>query len=227
MKKHLTSPFFAPIFFSACWLLLVGVLFAFEHKNLNHLLEEHGILENITNIAYIPLWISYICLSKFFLSLDKSAKIDFVLYVVLGISAFLRELGIQHWLASKDTTAFKSRFFLNPNNPLSEKIVAGVILITLLIIILYLAKKYTKHLITSFFKLNPITWSIATLCTWGIVGKFIDRFPSNYKKAYGEALNEDIFYALKILEETSEIFLPIIGAFILYQYWLIKKNAQN
>lgn len=227
MNKYLTSPFFAPIFFSTCWLLLVGGLFVFGHKNLNLLLEEHGILENITNLAYIPLWITYICLAKFFFSLNKNAKIDFVLYVVLGISAFLRELGIQHWLASKDTTAFKSRFFLNPNNPISEKIIAGLILVALLIIILYLAKKYTKHLIISFFKMNPTTWSIATLCTWGIVGKFIDRFPSNYKKAYGEALNENIFYALKILEETSEIFLPIIAAFILYQYRLVKKNNQN
>ena len=121
MKKYLISPFFAPIFFSACWLLLVGGIFVFAHKNLSLLLEEYGILENITNIAYIPLWITYICLAKFFFSLNKNAKIDFVLYVVLGISAFLRELGIQHWLASKDTTAFKSRFFLNPNNPISEK----------------------------------------------------------------------------------------------------------
>ena len=75
--------------------------------------------------------------------------------------------------------------------------------------------------------MNPTTWSIATLCTWGIVGKFIDRFPSNYKKAYGEVLNENIFYALKILEETSEIFLPIIAAFILYQYRLINKKQSK
>lgn len=227
MKKFATSPFFTPIIFPLTWLVWVSFLFVMSANNLPYLLEEHGILEKTTNFAYIPLLLAYVFFAKFFLTGSRDKKIDFVLFVLLGIAAFLRELGIQHWLASKDSTAFKSRFFLNPENPLSEKIVAGLILLTLLIVIVYLAIKYSKHLVVSFFKLNPTTWSIATLCTVGIVGKFVDRFPSNYKKSTGVSLPEDIDVALEILEETSETFLPIIAAFILLQYWLIQKNRQN
>ena len=228
MKKYLTSPLTTPIFFSLIWLAWMCFIFVFQYDSLNTLLdEETGCLEFITNLAYLPLLITFVCFAKTFWNNSKSSRIDFVLFVALGIAAFLRENGIQHWIPSKDTTAFKSRFFLNPDNPLSEKILAGFLLLLLAAVIIYLATKYAKYLITSFFKMNPITWSIATLCTLGVFGKFIDRFPSNYKHSAGVPLPEQLTINLGIVEETSEIMLPLIAAFILLQYWLLKKTPQN
>lgn len=228
MKKYLTSPLFAPVFFSLVWLLWMCCLFIFEYDRLPELLSEEGIIEIITNVAYLPLLLAYICLAKFFWSLGAAKRIDFVMYVSLGAAAFLREMGIQHWLASQDTTAFKSRFFLNPNNPLHEKIIAGTLLLLLLAVLLYLAVKYTKHLIVSFFKMNTTTWSIATLCTIGVIAKFTDRFPSNYKHSMGFPLPEQLKTNIEVMEETSETMLPLIAAFILLQYWLLHKpDKQN
>ncbi len=227
MKKYLTSPLFAPVFFSLLWLLWLSFTFVFQYDCLQDLLnKDEGPLETITNIAYIPLLIAYICLGRFYMNNEK-LRLDFVVYILLGISAFLRELGIQHWLTTHDTTAFKSRFFLNPNNPLYEKIIAGTILLLFFALIVYLAVRYTKHLVTSFFKMNPTTWSIATLCTIGVIAKFTDRFPSNYKRSYGEALPEQLRTNLEFVEETSETLLPLIAAFILWQYWLIHKKRAN
>ena len=56
--------------------------------------------------------------------------------------------------------------------------------ILMLATIIYLAVKYTKFLISSFFKLNTVTWSTAVLCTVLVCAKFADRFPSNWKKAH-------------------------------------------
>ena len=228
MKKYLTSPLTTPISFLLIWLAWMCFIFVFQYDALPNILdEESGYLEFITNLAYLPLLLAFICFAKTFWNKSKSSRIDFVLFVALGISAFLRENGIQHWIPSKDTTAFKSRFFLNPDNPLSEKILAGFLLLLLLAVILYLAVKYTKHLITSFFKMNPITWSIATLCSVGVLGKFIDRFPSNYKHSVGVALPEQLRLNLQVMEETSEILLPLIAAFIIFQYWLLEKTPRN
>lgn len=227
MKKYLTSPLFTPVFFSLVWLLWMCCIFIFEYDNLAGLLnKDSGPLEIITNLAYIPLLLAYIFYARAFMH-NRGSRIDFAVFVCLGIAAFLREMGIQHWLTSHDTTAFKSRFFLNPNNPLSEKIVAGALLLLLLAMLIYLGVKYTRHLITSFFQMNPTTWSIATLCTIGVIAKFTDRFPSNYKHSHGFPLPEQLRQNIEIIEETSETLLPLIAAFVLFQYLLLHKKSAN
>ena len=227
MKKYLTSPLFAPVFFSLIWLLWMCCTLIFAYDQLPILLEKGGVIEIITNLAYIPLLLAYVWFAKMFWQQGRSAKIDFVLFVGLGIAAFLREMGIQHWIPSQDTTAFKSRFFLNPNNPLSEKIFADALLLALLAALLYLGFKYGKHLIVTFFKMNPITWSIATLCTIGVIAKFVDRFPANYKHCTGFPLPEQLRLNIEVIEETSETLLPLIAAFIFVQYGLLRKLKQN
>lgn len=227
MNKYITSPLFTPVTVTLIWITWLCAIFIFYFNSLPLLLDkENGPLEIITTSAYFLLPLSYIAFYKPFMR-NRSSKLDFILFVLLGCSAFLREMGIQHWLTSHDTTAFKSRFFLNPNNPLSEKIVAGALLLTLLAALIYLVVKYGKHLIVSFFKINPTTWSIATLCTIGIIAKFTDRFPSNYRKSHGFALPEQLHMKIEIIEETSETLLPLIVAFIFWQYWLLHKSKQN
>ena len=143
---------------------------------------------------------------------------------MLGIAALLREAGIQHHLTATDSTPFKSRFFLNPNNPISEKILYGAVLFIIFGEILYLAFKYTKHLIVSFFKLNTLTWSIATFCTVLVFAKFADRFPSNWRH-HDHQLSREFIYVWSLLEESSEMFLPYLVIIIFTQYHLLKKRA--
>ena len=143
----------------------------------------------------------------------------------LGMCAFLREAGIQHYLSKTDTTPFKSRFFLNPNNPWGEKIVFGLVLLVIFAALAYLAVKYTKFLITSFFKLNTVTWSTAVLCTVLVCALFGARFPSNWRIAHGGVyLPQNQIEIWALLEECSEMFLPYLVMLIMWQYHLIKKQ---
>lgn len=224
MKDYIKSPIFTPVVVLLLWSLSMNVIFIFYPQTLGEIVEEGNLTENLTYFCYLILFLAFALFYKPFMK-NKSSKIDFVIFIFFTLCALLREMGIQHMLASKDTTAFKSRFFLNPNNPWEEKLVAGLILLIVLAVVIFMTVKYGKHLIFSFFKLNPTTWSIATLCTLGVFGKFVDRFPANYERYAGSDLAQALKDTLEVVEETSEMFLPVTAAIILWQYWIIKKNA--
>ena len=87
-----------------------------------------------------------------------------------------------------------------------------------------MAIKYAKPLVVNFFKFDTISWSIGSLCAIGLIGKFIDRYPANYRKANGASLPDDIYAIFQLVEESSEMFLPYIAVLILAQYHFLKKN---
>ncbi len=153
----------------------------------------------------------------------RKQKVHIGLFFILYICAILREMGIQHWLTSTDTTAFKLRFFTNPNNPINEKIVSGLILLSVISIIIYLLICYLPKIIKGFFKLNPVYWTVATLGGTGIIGKTVDRLPSNLEK-HNIDLSDHTRILMKLFEETSEICLPLICAVGFVQFARITKQ---
>lgn len=221
LKKIFLSPFFMPVAFLAVWLSFMGVLYFGYPADVLRFTEEGKFIEIITHLGYITLIAVLLVVAADYQDKIKSWGI----YLFLALCALLREMEIQHHLSKTDTTPFKSRFFLNPNNPLSEKIVFGAMLLIVAGAVVYLAVKYSKHLVHSFFKLNTVTWSIAVLCMVGVCAKIIDRFPSNWRKAHnGVPLSDEVYTICQLLEESSEMFLPYIAALILWQYHLLKKN---
>lgn len=221
MKKIFLSPFFTPIAFTVIWGILVTVVLAFFPEQKFLITTEGQILEIFTNIGYISMLAAMMYFAR-----DYTDKItSWGIYLFLGMCAFLREAGIQHHLSKTDTTPFKSRFFLNPNNPWGEKIVFGLLLIVIFAAIIYLAVKYAKFLISSFFKLNTVTWSTAVLCTVLVCAKFADRFPSNWRKAHGMLLPQNQIEVWSLLEESLEMFLPYLVVIIMCQYHLLRKKA--
>ncbi len=223
MKKLFLSPFFTPFAFLISWGLFLAVVLVYFPEQKFTITEDGRIIELFTNIGYVLMLAALM-----FFSRDFTDKITaWGIYLFLSICAFLREAGIQHHLSRTDTTPFKSRFFLNPDNPLGEKIVFGLILMLIFGALLYLAIKYAKHLITSFFKLNTVTWSTAVLCCTLVFAKFADRFPGNWRKAHNDVLlPRQQIEIWSLLEESSEMFLPYLVIIILWQYHLCK-NAQN
>ena len=221
MKKLFLSYLFTPIAFTLAWLTLICTVLIFFPEQKFIITQEGEIIEIFTNIGYILMLASMMYLAQ-----DYTDKItSWGVYLFLGMCAFLREAGIQHYLSKTDTTPFKSRFFLNPNNPWGEKIVFGLVLLVIFAALAYLAVKYTKFLITSFFKLNTVTWSTAVLCTVLVCAKFADRFPSNWRKAHdGVYLPQNQIEIWALLEECSEMFLPYLVMLIMWQYHLIKKQ---
>ena len=223
MKKIFLSPFFTPVAFLVLWLSFIGMgLLQFYPDRILPLTEEGGIVEVFTHLGYVLLIGMLLVIADDY----KDKMRTWGIFLFLALCALLREEGIQHHLSRTDTTPFKSRFFLNPNNPLSEKIIFGAVLLIVAGAVGYLAVKYSKHLIKSFFELNPVTWSVAVLCTVGVCAKVIDRFPSNWRKAHnGISLPDDVYAVFQLLEESSEMFLPYICMVILAQYRLAKKNS--
>jgi hypothetical protein len=217
-KKIFLSPFFAPIVFLVLWVAFMKGCFIYAHgHDVLALTEDGAIIDTVAKMGYVLLILVLLLFCNDFQDRLRAWGI----YLFLAICCFLRESGIQHHLSQTDTTPFKSRFFINPNNSLSEKIIFGTVLAVVLVAILYLMIKYSKHLVVSFFKLDGITWSVATLCTFGVLGKIVDRYPSNYRKLHnGVPLPENVYTFLQIVEESSEMFLPYLAMLILWQFHL-------
>ncbi len=223
MRKIFLSPFFTVIAFAVLWVAFMGALYYGFPQDVLRFTYEGEFIETITHIGYVLLIGVLLMLGNDYR--DKMASWGCFLF--LAMSAFLREQGIQHHLSHTDTTPFKSRFFLNPHNPWSEKIIFGLVLLIIAGAVGYLAVKYTKHLIRSFFKLDTVTWSVAVLCTVGVFAKLVDRFPSNWKKAHGGVpLPTETYTVCQLLEESSEMFLPYIAIVILLQYHFRLKNIE-
>jgi len=221
MKKIFLSPFFAPAFYTILWGALLAVVLFFFPEQKFAITTDGQIIDITTYIGYALMLIFMLFMCKDF----KDKVSIWGIYFLLGVAALLREAGIQHHLTNSDTTPFKSRFFLNPNNPLSEKIIYGAVLLIIFGALAYLAIKYTKHLIVSFFKLNTVTWSIATFCTVLVFAKFADRFPSNWRHSHNfNSLPRSSIDMWSLLEESSEMFLPYLVIIIFAQYHLLKQN---
>lgn len=221
INKIILSPFFVMGTFLALWLSFVAYVYYGHTENILDFTIEGGIVEGIAHFGYVLLIALLLLVSNDYR--DKIRTWGILLF--LSLCAFLREAGIHHHLSKTDTTPFKSRFFTSPNNPLSEKILYGMLLLVILSAVLYLAYKYAKPLFVSFFKLDVISWSVATLCFVGVVSKYIDRFPANWRKAHGGVyLPDDVYEIFQLVEESMEMFLPYIACMILLQYRLLKKN---
>ncbi len=222
MKKNFLSPFFTPIFFLVTWGIILAIVFTFFPEKRFEITVDGSIIDISTYCGYAILLCGML---YFFKDFKENQRLNWFIFFLLSVCALLREAGIQHHLSSTDTTPFKSRFFLNPNNPLSEKILYGLVLIVFFSMIVYLVVKYAKHLIVSFFKLNTITWSTAVLCCCLVFSKIIDRFPANYRHTHNIPLSRSAIDTCSFLEESSEIFIPIIAFIILWQnHFLIKRN---
>ena len=221
-KKIFLSPFFMPVAFIVLWLALMGGIFGCCADDLLSQTEDGAMVDVLAKCGYLLL------ISLLFVWADDfSDKVrSWGIYIFLTMGCFLRESGIQHHLSTTDSTPFKSRFFLNPDNPVYEKIIYGMVLLLVGGCVVYLGIKYAKHLVKSFFKLDTLTWSIAVLCTVGVAMKIIDRFPSNYKHAHHVRLSDSAYALSQLMEETGEMFLPYIAIAILVQYHLLRKGTR-
>lgn len=225
MKKAFLSPLFTPLFFLIAWGAILAVVLLFFPEQKFAITEDGEIIDIATYCGYAVLLCGLIYFYRDYKG--AGAKTDWLVYFLLSVCALLREAGIQHHLSSTDTTPFKSKFFLNPENPLYEKIVFGIVLLLVFGMVIYLAVKYTTHLVTSFFKMNTVTWSTAVLCCDLVFAKFADRFPGNWRHAHdGLSLPREQIEIWSLLEESSEIFLPLTAFIILWQYHLLLKSKQ-
>lgn len=214
-SKFLT-PYFAGIFVVAAMLVYYAASYAFSLKFGFFDIEEVGVTEITTYLFYgFAAGVATCCAKDFWKTPDWNT---FCGLMFLWIAALFRELGIQHWLTSHDTVITKSRFFTNPNNPLYEKVIAGLLMSLVLLVLIIVVCKCSKKLITGLVKFHAVPWTTVTFIIFAIVTQIVDRFPANYMKATGVALSDHTFFVCKIFEEGGESLLPLLFAIALLQY---------
>ncbi|MDR0934504.1 MAG: hypothetical protein LBM56_05430 [Burkholderiaceae bacterium] len=205
-KKGLYHPFFAPF--------LVIILAVFPLCNALFLNRPSALWMTRLMDDYITIALYLIALVVIYAYRPKDntrkQNLNFWIFEFVILGALFRELGIQHWLTKTDSTALKIRFFINPANPLHEKIVAGLFLLMWATIALYLLKRYTRFMIREFFRGNAVIWTIATTCVITVFAKFMDRYPDNYHRFTGTKLAPFWDTLSTSFEEFYEAYIPVL-----------------
>lgn len=210
------SPWFSGIFVVAALAVYYAISYIFSFKYGFFDIEEVGVTEVTTYLFYgFAAGVATCCAKDFWKTPDWNT---FCALIFLWCAALLRELGIQHWLTSHDTVITKSRFFTNPNNPLYEKVIAGLLMSLVLLVLIIVICKCAKKFISGLLKFNAVPWTAATFIVFAIITQIIDRLPANYMKATGVALSDHVFFICKIFEEGGESLLPLLFAIALIQY---------
>lgn len=220
MKTVILHPLFACAFIGVYIGLFMAFCLGMDATSINYVTDH--ITEITTYAGYAFSAVIVLMFARDFKT--KEMLPSYVAFLFLLGCAVLREMGVQHWIPSRDTTAFKLRFFSNPDNPIGEKIFAGSLLLIVISVVVWLLVKYTPTLIKGFFKFNPICWTVATMGGIGIVTKFADRFPGNYRKAVGESLEPLTQAWIVLFEEVGEATLPLLFAVAVIQWHMIKNK---
>ena len=221
MNNIITKTFFTPVSVYFIWSLWVIITLLLFGKDAATISGDGGFTDVATYFLYDSAFFAFAIFARDFYKIGKMK--DFCAFVALLAVCLLREMGAQHWLTTTDTTAIKIRFFTNPNNPLSEKIVAGLVIIAVVVIIAYILVKYAIPFVKGFFRLDPISWGVATLGTFGLSAKIVDRMHSKFWSKMGEQVES---YA-SVLEETLEAMIPFSAVLILIQFHFILKTLKD
>lgn len=155
-------------FLFACLLLLGGFLWLLIPTSLAlQLNEENGFIEILASCFLVSAGFSSLYL---FL---KNRLYGWDVYSFFMFAAFARELD---W--HKDFTSmsvFKSRFYLSPDVPITEKFIGGIVICTLLIATYFVVQKL-KLLWRLFLDKNLTVTLGFTACFLILLGKILDGF---------------------------------------------------
>ena len=212
----------SPILFVVWALVLTFLMLVLSAQTIDTITQDWHIIDCTNYTLYLMAFLSFIICRKDFAGKYK----EWMLMIILLITAVLREMGAQHWLTEHDTTAIKLRFFTNPNNPLSEKIITALVVLAVVGAALYLLIKNIRFLIRGVFKFNPIAWTVGGLFGTAVVSKIFDRLPGNIKKYTGSPLDFDTHMNIQIFEEGFEMLLPAMVILAIWQYHYLKKKEQ-
>lgn len=193
----------------------------FFPDNLRDFTADEGPMDIMTYLCYAVLFAALFKFRGDFTA--DTEKRFFYIFCFFAAAALLREAGLQHWLASKDTTAFKIRFFTNAANPLFEKIVSAACLLTIVVLFTYTMVVFLPPAVKGFFKKMPGSWTVITLLSAGALSKIADRLPANLKEE-GFVLDRQgmVFGLMETFEETMEMLLPVLAVVALIQFHIGK-----
>lgn len=121
MKKYFLNPLFAPIATILFLSIFAFIAITSISKGNTFFFEDGHFCDIATYTLYGAAVVTlFACMKDF-----KQNKLNFGIFLFLLIAAVFREMGIQHWLTSTDTTAFKMPFLMTPEKA-AKKIIKGI-----------------------------------------------------------------------------------------------------
>ncbi|MDR2172342.1 MAG: hypothetical protein LBP59_19530 [Planctomycetaceae bacterium] len=222
----LTSPFFVPVVVIILLQLTINLFYIFVPVcDLAAVIYEGGLISKLSTAGYLLLFAAFIWI--FFDFLRFGNFLNYWIFLFLALGAFAREQELFRWAMGQKNVAFNLKFILDASQPLLARIFVTIIFLMLALIFIYLARKYTALIIKEFFYFGTIAWSFATFAICLLLGQFLDWFQSKSIRFTGIDLSSEFKLKLEIIEECTEILLPLIIIIIFVQYHFLLKKIRT
>ena len=224
LKKLIMNPLFGCLLIVIGMALYFSTCYAIRIQYGPYDLDQSGATDALTYLFFGMAFSVLICFYRDYLNTPRQNT--YFCLIFLWVITLLREMGAQHWLAINDTTAIKINYFKNPAVPFYGKIIAAIVILSVVSVIVYVFCENFKNMFKGFFKFNPVYWTIATFGGWGAITQIADRLNSNLAKYTGERLSEPALFFVTIIEEGGESLLPLLFILALLQFHLQLRSKQ-
>jgi len=181
------------------------------------LLREGGLIEQLSAVGY------FICI--FFFLFQGKKRLETASFLLLNV--FLLFLGLRELdFHSRFTTMgiFKTRFYVSPDVPFSEKIIGTVVILFLIFTAIYIFKRHSKDFLTGL--VNNKFWSIGVFLGLAlmVISKIVDS-QADFVELVLARIGVEWNPMSVNVEEMMELAIPIMFLFaILSRY---KSRASN
>jgi len=222
MSRLLESPFAAPVV--ALLILVVTNLLAYPYSHDMQMAYfwEHGPVENLTVAGYLACsaWLALLAIRR------SSQRTFFTLSALVLLLPAARELDL-HKAFTSDAIS-KSRYYLDPQIPLPEKLLAVAAILVALALLVSYARRYWRPLVAGVRRGSAAHLSTAIGIALLPVSKTLDTLP-RLLRDFGFELGEAGKRVIGINEETLEMTLPLFFLFALVQYLRVRptKNCPD
>lgn len=198
---------------TAVILLIVGLLVAALSMTAEHardLLSEGGIVETLTAAAYL------ISVATFF----REGGWDFCLrhfyFPLVPLLLCMRELDFHNAFTAMSMT--KSRFYVSPDVPILQKLIAVIIILALIAGVVLMIRRHGRDFLEGLrdFDATAVAVALAFACAGG--AKTLDGLGRKLAE-FGIQIGADAETAALAFEEILELGIPLFIAIAVFSYF--------
>ena len=198
---------------SCLFLLATSYLITMYSGNPGNLLDENGIIEIASALGY------FLCAAYILYKGKVCYLIKYHYFFMLVILFGLRELDFDKRFTTMGI--LKSRFYLSPEVPLTEKLVGFLVIGLLIYIVFSIIKNHFKPFIKNIRDNLTLSFSIMASIALLIVSKTLDGF-SRKMGDLGVTISQEVSSSISAAEEFLELGIPIfmlLSFHIFFKRW--------
>jgi len=206
-----------PYFILSIFLAAISSILVFTSPASRSLTEEGNIVETLSLILWFALVITIL-----FCRPVKWITGNW-LCTFLALMCAFREMDLDKAFTSQGI--FKSNFYKSPDISLFEKIPAAIVIITLLVVLMLLLKRYGMWLFRNLPKKNPIALGVFFAVIFAFTSKLILDGLSRKLRNIGLINPAWLKTHGSVLEEVVELGIPV--ALLIASYTAIKARKES